>query len=95
MCSDENVRIDSEGDYVWRFPLHDRAALHVPHGEPLYPDEEVTEYFGQLITSLLNLVVLTVEGEEVKVDGFAFRNNPSKIYQLVERYIIMRDEESG
>ena len=53
----------------------------VPDREPLHADA-VTEFFRQQVLNLLDVIVLTVDGEPVKIDGFAFLKKPDESYLL-------------
>jgi len=56
----------------------------IPERDPLYADA-VTEFFRQQVINLLDVVMLTTDGELVKIDGFAFLRNPIKIYELWQK----------
>ena len=73
MSQSENRKNESD---AFEFALPD-----VPEREPLYADG-VTEFFRQQVLNLLDVVVLTTDGEPAKIDGFAFRKNPNESYAL-------------
>jgi len=76
---------DKSGDYVFRFELNAK-----PEGT-LY-DDPLVEFVRSQLEDLLNFLVLTKDGEEVKVNGFKllddrgneyriFRENPIKLLE--------------
>ena len=73
MNQSENRKNESD---AFEFALQD-----VPERAPLYTDA-VTEFFRQQVLNLLDVVVLTTNGEPAKVDGFAFLKNPNESYAL-------------
>jgi len=69
-----------EEDYVFRFPLTAPAADEQGYSDPLL---ELVR--GQL-ADLLDAVVLTWRGEEVKVDGFRLMQDPETCYEIYPQH---------
>lgn len=65
-------------DVIFRYKLESNTELCT---EPLYKDK-VVEFFRREVVDLLDVVELTYNGEPVKIDGFAFINEPNNIYRL-------------
>jgi len=65
----------TEEDYVFRYPLEHGG------GEPLYHDP-LLEMVRVLLESLLDVVVLTHQGKEVKVDGFRLLCRPQEEHRI-------------
>ena len=83
--SSGSVEESAEGeDYVFRFSLTAPAA-----DEQCYSDPLLELIRGQL-ADLLDAVVLTCKGEEVKVNGFRLMQDPETCYEIFPRH--SRDE---
>ncbi len=79
----------AEGDYVFRYPLDGEG------GEPLYHDP-LLEMVRVLLESLLDVVVLTQQGEEVKVDGFRLLSRPQEEHRIFgPRRPLAQEERPG
>lgn len=61
-----------EEDYVFRFQLSEV--------EEVYYKDRYTEMIRQQIVNLLDIVVLTQNGEECQVNGFKFHNDIDNNY---------------
>lgn len=66
-----------EEDYKFRYRLEPEKVIR----ERVYSDPLV-ELIRSQLEQLLNLVVLTHEGEDMKVDGFKLLNNPEQTYRI-------------
>jgi hypothetical protein len=64
-----------ENDYVWSFAVHAEAEA------PLYEDPLV-EMVRVFLEDFLNMGFFTCDGKKVRIDGFAFANNPQKLYAV-------------
>jgi len=69
---------DTEGDFIFRFDLLAQRE------QPLY-EEPIVEMVREQLNNLLNIVVLTSKGSEIKVDGFKFLNNLEVKYEIFNR----------
>jgi hypothetical protein len=63
-------------DFVFRFRIDE-----LPRPEPVYRDRLVELVRAQL-EEILKVARLSVNGEVVDVDGFAFMNEESQIYRI-------------
>jgi dihydropteroate synthase len=64
-------------DYPFRYRLEPRKA-----GEEKVYSDPLLELIRSQLEQLLDLVVLTYKGEDVKVDGFKPLNDPDKSYDI-------------
>lgn len=64
-------------DYKFRYRLEPENAER----EKVYSDP-LMELIRSQLEQLLNLVILTCRGEDVKVDGFRPLNNPEQTYHI-------------
>ena len=65
-----------ENDYVFRFPLTALVADEQGYSDPLL------ELIRGQLADLLDAVVLTCKGEEVKVDGFRLMQDSESCYEV-------------
>ena len=65
---------DAGDDFVFQFPLDTPV-------EPILEDP-FTEMIRQQLAALLDVIVLTRNGEEVAVDGFRFINQPDGDFKV-------------
>ncbi len=84
----EHTQDPPPDERAFEFPLDDR-----PDREPLHADA-VTEFFRQQLMNLLDVIVPSAKGQPVKVDGFAFLRDPTRVYPLWPD-CAPRDEEGG
>lgn len=66
-----------EEDYKFRYPLEPEKA-----GEQRVYSDPLLELIRSQLEQLLNLIVLTHQGEDVKVDGFKPLNNQEQTYDI-------------
>jgi len=64
-------------DYQFRYRLEPEKA----EKERVYSDPLI-ELIRSQLEQLLNLVILTYQGEDVRVDGFRPLNTPERIYEI-------------
>ena len=72
--SKENI---NEEDYVFRFKLDDTDSKNTN-----ILDDPLAEMTRSQLEALLNIVILTYKGQEVKVEGFEFLNDRETIYKI-------------
>jgi len=70
-----NFNVDKKGDFIFRWKLEERRPKDITGQDAL------TEFVRDVIKELLDVVVLTYKGEELKIDGFQFMNS-TKINKL-------------
>lgn len=78
MSSDDKGSPAGEGeDFIFRFKVAEDAP-----GDPVY-DDPLTELVRSQLEALLDVVVLTRDGEEVRgVDGFRFMKHLDRQYRI-------------
>jgi hypothetical protein len=64
-----------DDDYVFRFRLDDS-------GKPALYQDAFTEMVRRQLAAMLEVVVLTEDGEEVSVDGFRIINDRDRTYRI-------------
>lgn len=69
--------IINDEDYVFRFKLDDIDSKNTN-----ILDDPLAEMTRSQLEALLNIVILTYKGEEVKVEGFKFLNDRETIYKI-------------
>ena len=68
--------VDDRGDFIFRFRLEpDRTT-------PLIVDNAFAELFRSQLDEMLKLIVLTCQGQRVRVDGFRFINDPDRTHPI-------------
>lgn len=66
-------KLQSEEEFVYRFKLENDAEISA---------KPFCELFRTTIRELMKYVTFTNNSEEVKVTGFAFRDNPELVYSI-------------
>jgi hypothetical protein len=68
MKKERNPNVDEKGDFILRWKLD------IPKKKPRSKDP-FRDFVRDLLKELLDIVMLTCKGEDVKVDGFHFLNS--------------------
>ncbi|MBU7047247.1 MAG: hypothetical protein HXS54_12510 [Theionarchaea archaeon] len=71
----KNSQVDERGDYIFHFEISPS------HNEDM-PDEPLTEFVRCQLRDLLQIIVLTHNGERVKVNGFQFLNDTEREHKI-------------
>ncbi len=71
--------VDEKGDFIWRFPLEPGRTA------PTIPDDAFAELVRSQLDEMLKLVCLTWKGERIRVDGFYFVHQPTRVHPIWTR----------
>ena len=74
----------SDDKYIWRYKLNVDNV-----GDKLAEENALAEMIRSNLESLLGIIVLTNNGERVKIDGFKFMNSLTRIKE--KEYKIYKD----
>lgn len=82
MAKKANVNMDENGDFIFRFRLGYRDGKL-----PFSKKQALVHLMRANIDSMLDVISLTYQGQEQKVDGFVFLDKPGQIFPLNDKYI--------
>lgn len=70
--------VDENGDFIFRFKIN-------PEETNPIKEQPFEELFENTLYEILKYVYFYQNGEMVEVDGFAFRNEEDKIYDIYKK----------